>query len=47
MDRRARIGRCVPCLGDLCRPGVAFAAIKLLEDAGYQVEVPEAETCSG
>jgi L-lactate dehydrogenase complex protein LldE len=29
------------------RPSVGFAAVKLLEDAGCQVEVPEAQTCCG
>jgi len=44
---KARIGLFVTCLVDLYRPSVGFAAIKLLEDAGYQVEVPEAQTCCG
>ncbi len=44
---RARIGLFVTCLVDLYRPGVAFAAIKLLEDAGYRVEVPQSQTCCG
>jgi L-lactate dehydrogenase complex protein LldE len=29
------------------RPSVAFAAVKLLEDAGCQVEVPVGQTCCG
>jgi L-lactate dehydrogenase complex protein LldE len=29
------------------RPSVAFAAVKLLEDAGCKVEVPAAQTCCG
>ena len=29
------------------RPAVGFAAVKLLEDAGCRVEVPEAQTCCG
>jgi hypothetical protein len=29
------------------RPSVAFAAVKLLEDAGCTVEVPAAQTCCG
>jgi L-lactate dehydrogenase complex protein LldE len=29
------------------RPSVGFAAVKLLEDAGCKVEVPEAQTCCG
>lgn len=43
----SRIGLFVTCLIDLYRPGVGFAAVKLLEDAGYSVEVPEAQTCCG
>jgi L-lactate dehydrogenase complex protein LldE len=42
-----RVGLFVTCLADLMRPSVAFAAVKLLEDAGCQVEVPEAQTCCG
>jgi L-lactate dehydrogenase complex protein LldE len=37
----------VTCLVDLHRPAVGFAAIKLLEDAGCRVEVPELQTCCG
>src|SRR3546814_11523881 len=29
------------------RPSVGFAAVKLLEDAGCTVEVPQAQTCCG
>ena len=39
------VGLFVTCLIDLYRPNVGFAAVKLLEDAGYIVEVPEAQTC--
>jgi L-lactate dehydrogenase complex protein LldE len=35
------------CLVDLMRPSVGFAAVKLLERAGCQVEVPLAQTCCG
>ncbi len=35
----------VTCLVDLFRPAVGFAAIKLLEQAGYTVEVPEQSCC--
>lgn len=41
------VGLFVTCLVDLFRPSVAFAAIKLLEDAGARVEVPHAQTCCG
>jgi L-lactate dehydrogenase complex protein LldE len=37
----------VTCLVDLIRPSVGFAAVKLLEDAGCRVDVPEAQTCCG
>ena len=37
----------VTCLVDLFRPSVGFAAIKLLEEAGCEVVVPEAQTCCG
>jgi L-lactate dehydrogenase complex protein LldE len=42
-----RVGLFVTCLVDLFRPSVGFAALKLLEDAGCRVEVPEAQTCCG
>ena len=42
-----RVALFVTCLVDLHRPTVGFAAIKLLEDAGCQVEVPRAQTCCG
>jgi L-lactate dehydrogenase complex protein LldE len=42
-----RVGLFVTCLVDLFRPSVGFAAVKLLEDAGCTVEVPEAQTCCG
>jgi L-lactate dehydrogenase complex protein LldE len=37
----------VTCLADLFRPSVAFDSIRLLEDAGCQVNVPLAQTCCG
>jgi L-lactate dehydrogenase complex protein LldE len=42
-----RVALFVTCLVDLFRPTVGFAAIKLLEDAGCRVEVPEAQACCG
>ncbi|KHD07021.1 Fe-S oxidoreductase [Candidatus Thiomargarita nelsonii] len=42
-----RVGLFVTCLVDLFRPNVGFAAIKLLEKAGCQVDVPTAQTCCG
>ena len=44
---KPRVGLFVTCLIDLYRPNVGFAAVKLLEDAGFTVEVPEAQTCCG
>lgn len=40
-----RVGLFVTCLVDLFRPNVGFSAIKLLEDAGCVVEVPNQQTC--
>jgi L-lactate dehydrogenase complex protein LldE len=42
-----RVALFVTCLVDLFRPTVGFAAVKLLEDAGCVVEVPEGQTCCG
>ncbi len=41
------VGLFVTCLVDAFRPSVGFAAIKLLEDAGCKVSVPEGQTCCG
>lgn len=41
------VGLFVTCLVDMFRPRVAFATVKLLEDAGCSVEVPEKQTCCG
>lgn len=46
-DKRPRVGLFVTCLVDLMRPSVGFAAVKLLEEAGCEVEVPRAQTCCG
>jgi L-lactate dehydrogenase complex protein LldE len=42
-----RVGLFVTCLVDLMRPQTGFAAVKLLEQAGCLVEVPQAQTCCG
>lgn len=42
-----RVGLFVTCLVDLVRPEIGFSALKLLEDAGCVVEVPQAQTCCG
>lgn len=47
MSVTPRVALFVTCLVDLMRPQVGFAAVKLLEDAGCQVEVPSVQTCCG
>ena len=46
-DLKPRAGLFVTCLVDMIRPSIGFAAVKLLEDAGCTVEVPETQTCCG
>jgi L-lactate dehydrogenase complex protein LldE len=46
MIARARVGLMVTCLADMFRPQIGFAAVKLLEQAGCDVEVP-AQSCCG
>ncbi len=41
------VGLFVTCLADAMRPNVAFAAVRLLKDAGATVHVPETQTCCG
>jgi len=47
MSGRPRVGLFVTCLVDLVRPQVGFAAVKLLEQAGCEAIVPDAQTCCG
>ena len=42
-----KVGLFVTCLVDLMRPSVGFAAVKLLKEAGCELEVPRAQTCCG
>ncbi|HTN26973.1 MAG TPA: (Fe-S)-binding protein, partial [Burkholderiales bacterium] len=42
-----RVGLLVTCLVDLVRPRIGIAAVKLLEEAGCEVVVPQAQTCCG
>ena len=42
-----RVALFVTCLADLIRPSVAFASIRLLEQAGCEVDVPLQQTCCG
>ena len=44
---RRRVGLFVTCLVDLYRPSTGFAAVRLLERAGCEVEVPPGQTCCG
>ena len=41
------VGLFVTCLVDLVRPEVGFATVKLLEQGGCHVSIPEAQTCCG
>ena len=45
MNARPRVGLVVTCLADMFRPQVGFAAAKLLEQAGCDVEVPPQSCC--
>jgi L-lactate dehydrogenase complex protein LldE len=45
--KNLRVSLFVTCLADLFRPSVAFASIKLLEQAGCEVTVPLQQTCCG
>jgi L-lactate dehydrogenase complex protein LldE len=42
-----RVGLFVTCLVNTMRPGIGFAALKLLEEAGCQVDIPQDQTCCG
>jgi L-lactate dehydrogenase complex protein LldE len=42
-----RVALFVTCLVDMFRPSVGFATVKLLRDAGCEVEAPAAQTCCG
>jgi L-lactate dehydrogenase complex protein LldE len=46
MNARPRVGLVVTCLVDMFRPQVGFAAVKLVEQSGCDVEVP-AQSCCG
>ncbi|WP_137390103.1 (Fe-S)-binding protein [Rhodoligotrophos defluvii] len=45
--RPPHVGLFVTCLIDLFRPSVGFAAVKLLEWSGCEVDAPAAQTCCG
>lgn len=42
-----RVALFFTCLVDVMRPEVGFASVRLLEDAGCEVDVPERQTCCG
>ena len=42
-----RVALCITCLGDLFYPEIGAATVRLLRQAGYQVDFPEAQTCCG
>lgn len=46
-ERRPLVGLFATCLVNTMRPRAGFAALKLLEAAGCEVDVPLAQTCCG
>ena len=44
---RPRVGLFVTCLVDVMRPSVGFAAARLIEQSGCDVDVPMGQTCCG
>lgn len=46
-DSGPRVALFVTCLVDAMRPQIGFAALRLLEEAGCRVEVPQRQTCCG
>jgi L-lactate dehydrogenase complex protein LldE len=42
-----KVGLFVTCLIDAMRPEIGFSALKVLEAAGCEVTVPDAQTCCG
>ncbi|MEO6023668.1 MAG: (Fe-S)-binding protein [Burkholderiales bacterium] len=42
-----KVGLFVTCLVDMVRPRIGFATLELLESLGYEVLVPESQTCCG
>jgi len=47
MPTPRRVSLFVTCLADQMRPETAWSAVELLERAGCEVSVPEAQTCCG
>lgn len=46
-ESKPRVALFVTCIVDLVRPDIGFDTVKVLEAAGYEVEVPAAQTCCG
>lgn len=46
-SERGTVALFVTCLADLMRPATAFAAVHLLESAGFTVVIPEHQSCCG
>ncbi len=46
-ENTPHVGLLVTCLVDAIRPEIGFATLKLLEQAGCRVSVPETQTCCG
>ena len=44
---KPKIGLFITCLADSMRPSIPWSTVRLLEHAGYDVEVPMAQTCCG
>lgn len=42
-----KVGLFVTCLVDLVRPNIGFATLRLLEENGCEVVVPQTQTCCG
>ncbi len=47
LSPKPRVGFFVTCIVDAMRPNIGFASLKVLEEAGCDVEVPRAQTCCG
>ena len=47
MTSTKKVALLVSCLVDTVRPSIGFATLKLLKQAGFEVSVPETQTCCG
>ena len=46
-SRNGKVGLFATCLVDFIRPEIGFSAAALIEQSGYQVDVPVGQTCCG